>query len=113
MQILAKNGYTILCRIAARLRVDELTLHFTAASPDPAAAAAAYAAAALAMDALSQLGGERLANADLRADVDFDADEPELLLYIRLSIRVYRLLAAAAVFGFGFLRDYIRYKKGK
>lgn len=113
LKILVKNGYTTLCHIAARLRIEELTIHFTAAFSDPAVTAAAYAAAGLGMDALLEIGGQRLAGANLRADVDFDAEKPKLLFHIRLSLRIYRLLGAASLFAFGFLRDYIRYKKGK
>ena len=113
LKILAKNGYTTLCYLAKRVKADILTVHFTAAFSDPAATAAAYAAAGLCMETLLELGGKRLARADLRADADFDGDRPRLFFHLRLTLRVYRLLAAAAVFAFGALRDYIRYKKGK
>ena len=113
LKILAKNGYTTLCYLAKRVKADILTVHFTAAFSDPAATAAAYAAAGLAMETLLSLGGERLARADLRADADFDGERPRLCFHLRLTLRFHRLLAAASIFAFGALRDYIRYKKGK
>lgn len=113
LKILVKNGYTTLCHLAERVKVEILTVRFTAAFSDPAATAAAYAAAGLAMETLLELGGERLASAELCADADFDGDRPRLFFHLRLSLRVYRLLAAAVIFAFGFLRDYIRQKKGK
>lgn len=113
LKILGKNGYTTLCHLAERVKVEILTVRFTAAFSDPAATAAAYAAAGLAMETLLELGGERLASAELCADVDFDGDRPRLFFHLRISLRVYRLLAAAVIFALGFARDYIRYKKGK
>ena len=36
LQVLLKNGYTILCRLVSRVRVELLMLRFTAAGSDPA-----------------------------------------------------------------------------
>lgn len=110
LKILGKNGYTTLCRLVSRLRVDVLKIHFTAAWADPAVTAMAYSAAGVAMEGLLKIGGRRIAHPDLLATVDFDSEKPLLDLRLRLSLRVYQLLGAALGFGLGVLRDFIKLK---
>jgi hypothetical protein len=110
LKILGKNGYTTLCRLVSRLRVDVLKIHFTAAWADPAVTAMAYSAAGVAMEGLLQIGGRRIAHPDLLATVDFDSEKPLLDLRLRLSLRVYQLLGAALGFGLGVLKDFIKLK---
>ena len=94
------------------MRIGILRANFTAAGgPDPAAGAMEYGAAALAMEALSQIGGRRIRRTELRADVDFEADDPVIELRIILTANLFLLFGAAARFGIGFLTGYGRYKK--
>lgn len=111
LEALLKNGYNTLCRVVSRLRVDILKIHFTSAWEDPCITAMAYAGAGTAMETLLQLGESRIARPDLLAVADFDGSQPVIDCHIRLSVRLYQLLGAAACFGFGFLRDYMRLKK--
>ena len=111
LRILAKNGFRTLGRLVSAIRVDALRIRFTAAFEDPADTAMVYGAAAAAMETLLRLGEGRIGHPDLRADADFDASEPRLDLLLRLTVRVGRLIGAALGFGFGFLREYIPYKK--
>lgn len=113
LKMLAGNGFSMLGRIVSRFYVDELKIHFISAFDDPADAAMAYAAAGMAMEALTEMGGKRLRHTDLRAGVDFDAREPVIDLYIRLSIRVGALLRAALRFGAGFLKDFLAYRSNE
>jgi len=109
--LIIKHGFSMLGRIVSRFRVELLRLRITAASSDPAEAAMLYAAAGAGMDTLLHLGGDRLKHADLHADVDFDAERPQVDFRMRLTIRVGAVVGAAFRFGFGFLKDYLQYKK--
>lgn len=111
LKILAKNAYNTLCRVVSRLRVEVLKIHFTAAWPDPGVTAMAYAGAGTAMEALLEIGGDRIERPDLRAEVDFEGGSPLLDCRIRLSLRLYRLAGEGLRFGFGLLRDYIKLKR--
>ena len=110
--ILIRRGFSMLGSIVSRFRVERLKLHFLSASDDPADAAMIYAAAGTGMDMLLHLGGDRISHADLHADVDFDRKSPEVDFHIVISIRIGAVFGAALRFGFGFLKDYLRYKKG-
>lgn len=111
LQIILKNGYPILCRLLSLGRVEVLRLHFTAAFADPSTAAMAYAAAGVALDALARLGQGRVKHMDVKAAVDFESDTPAVDMHLKCSCRLYRLLYLAVLFGWGFLRDYLRMKK--
>lgn len=111
LKMLAEHGFRTLGRIVSRLHVDVLKIHFVSAFDDPAAAAMAYGTAGTAMEVLLSLGGGRIRRADLRADVDFDSSTPRLDFMLRLTIRIGGLLGAALRFGFGFLRDYLPYRR--
>jgi hypothetical protein len=110
LKILGKNGYTTLCRLVSRMRVDVLKIHFTAAYRDPALTAMAYSTAGVAMEGLLRVGGKRIAHPDMLANVDFDSGTPQLAFRLCLTLRVYQLLGAALGFGFGFLKDFIKFK---
>lgn len=111
LQSILKNGYSILCRMAAHLRLDVLKIHFTSAFSDPAQTAMVYAAAGSAMDALLRIGQNRIRHPDLRAMADFDLDTPAIDARICLTLRVFRLIGAASAFGFGFWKDNRQRKK--
>ena len=111
LKSLAKRGYRMLCRIVSRLRVDILKIHFVSAFEDPSVTAMAYAAAGTAMDGLLQLGGKRIRHPDLLAETDFQSDQFRLDMRIVFTWRIGGLLGAALGFGFGFLRDFISYKR--
>ncbi len=108
---LIEQGVALLCRLVSRLRVELLRLHFTSSFPDPADTAMVYAAVGTAMDGLLRVGGKNLMASDLRADIDFDRGSPQVDLRLRVTIRIGQIIAAAASFGFGFLKDFIRYKR--
>lgn len=111
LRSILRNGYSILCRLAAHVRIDVLKIHFTAAFSDPAQTAMIYGAAGMAMDALLWIGQARFKHPDLRAMVDFDRDTPLIDARICLTIRVVYLIGAGAVFGFGFWKDFRQRKK--
>lgn len=108
-----KNAYTTLCRIVPHLWVDELTLSFTAAWPDPAVTAAAYGAAGVALEALRSVCDGRVGTLSLRAEADLEADAPTLYLRLRLCGRLYRLAFEALLFGLRALYGSIRDRLGK
>lgn len=109
--LLVKHAFSMLARIVSRFRVEVLRLYIVSALPDPADAALLYAAAGTGMDMLLNLGGDRLGKADLHADVDFDAAAPLVDFRMVLTIRIGAVLGAGLRFGFGFLKDYLKYKK--
>ena len=102
---LLKNGYALLCRLIAGLRVDVLRLHFTSGFEDPSLTAMAYAAAGTAMDGLMRVGRGRVRLTDLKADVDFDRTAPLIDFHILVHITIGRVAGAALRFGAGLLRD--------
>ena len=108
---LLKNGFGVLCRFTADLRVEVLRIHFTSAFPDPAVTAMAYGAAGTAMDGLMRVGKGKIRFSDLRADVDFDRGSPEIDFRILVHITVGRSFGAALRFGVCFLRDLVREKR--
>ena len=110
---LAEHGFELLLRLVSRLRVELLRLHVTAALPDPADAAMLYGAVGTAMDGLLRAGRGNLVASDLRADVDFDRSEPLVDLRLRVTIRIGQIVGAALRFGFGFLKDLLRYKRSE
>lgn len=112
LQILLKNGYTILCRLISRVRVEHLTLHFTAAGSDPAGGALMYGAAGIALEGLSAACAGRAAHTDLKAEVDFQRERPSVRGSICLSLPAWRAIGAAARFGWCVLRDHHRLEKG-
>lgn len=111
MKLLLTHGYGALCRLLKRARVDILILRFTAASPDPAAAAMEYAAAGTALDGLRLMGEGRVRRMELRAGVDFDGAHPLLTLHVRAGLRLGVLIGIGLRFGAGFLWDFIHLKK--
>ena len=113
IKMLLRHGFAMLLRIVTRIRVDELRIHIIAATGDPADTAMLYSAVGSAMEVLLAAGGDRIAYSDLLADVDFDGTEPVIDFQIRLSIRIGQVLGAAIRFGFGFLRDYLPYRRKK
>ena len=112
LQVLLKNGYTILCRLVSRVRVELLMLRFTAAGSDPARGALTYAAAGTALEGLSHVCEGRVAHAELRADVDFSQKRSVFSGRIRLSLPAWRAVGLSLRFGWGVLRDHHRLKKG-
>ncbi len=75
LKALVLRGCDALCRAVRRARVDTLRIRYTAAGPDPYEAALAYGAAGTAMEGLLALAGGRIADPDLRADVEVDGGE--------------------------------------
>lgn len=111
LKSLAENGFHMLLRLLSRIRTELLKIHFTAAFPDPAVTALIYGAAGTAMEGLVRAGGKNLRRTDLRAEADFDGGAAVIDARLLATIRIHQILSAGAVFGFGFLRDYLRYKK--
>lgn len=111
IKLLLVHGYGALCRLVKRARVDILCLRFTAAGPDPAAAAMEYAAAGSALDGLRLMGEGRVRRLELRADVDFDGARPILTLHVRAGLRLGALIGIGLRFGAGFLWDYMHLKR--
>lgn len=112
LKILLENGYTILCRLVSRIRVELIRLHFTAAGSDPANVALVYGAAGIAMEGLSHVCEQRVPCADLHVDVDFEGNKPRCLGRIFMTMRLYQALDVAFRFGWGVLRDHQKLKKG-
>jgi len=112
LQVLLKNGYTILCRLVSRVRVELLMLRFTAAGSDPARGALTYAAAGTALEGLSHVCEGRVSHTDLRAEVDFQRERPMISGRIRMSLPAWRAVRMSLRFGWGVLRDHNRLKKG-
>ncbi len=112
IKIALKRGYAFLCRLVSRFRVDVLKLHFTSAFDDPYVTAMAYAAAGTAMDGLLRVGKGHISFSDLRADVDFDRASPSVDLRVALHIRICQLVHEGLGFAFGFLIDFLRFKRG-
>lgn len=108
LQILIKNGYPILCRLLRRIQMDEITLHFTAAFSDPAVTAMVYALAGIAMDELYRIRPADKVHMDLVASVDFERQSPVVRMKAVLSLRLFQLAGASAMFGAGVLRDVLR-----
>ena len=108
---LLHRGYRLLCGVLSHAWTDRLRLHFTAAFSDPALTAMAYGAAGTAMDGLLHVGGKRIRHPDLWAEVDFDSGTPSLDLRFCFVIRLGLIVTEAVRFGFGFLKDFLRYKK--
>lgn len=105
------NGFELLCKAVAVLRVDILKIHYTAASSDPASAAMVYGIAGTAMETLGQVGEKRVSHLDLHADVDFETHEPSMVFRILVYLRLYRILPLLLWFGIRLGRDYFRYRK--
>lgn len=108
LQILIKNGYPILCRLLRRIRTDEITLHFTAAFPEPTMTAMVYALAGIVMDELYRMRPANKAHMNLTASVDFDRHSPVVRMDAVLSLRLFRLVGASVLFGAGVLHDLLR-----
>lgn len=107
LRLLAQSGRRPLGWLLRRVRIVALRLRYTAAGPDPYAAATAYARAGLAMEGVARL----VPGADLRAEVAFDAERSSLEGALALRVRSGQAVYAAACFGIAFLRGYYRYKR--
>ncbi len=109
LRLLAQSERRPLGWLLRRARIDALRLRYTAAGPDPYAAAMAYARAGLAMEGVARM----VSGADLRAEVDFDGARSKAEGRLAVSARLGQAVYAAACFGIAFLRGYYRYKREK
>lgn len=112
-KILVKNGYTTLCRLVSRVRVERLELRFTAAGSEPAKGALLYAAAGTALEGLAHVCEGRVPHTAFSAGVDFECEHPGYDGRILLSLPLWRAAVMSIQFGWGILRDYHRLKKGE
>lgn len=84
-------------RLRLKLRVDELTIHFTAAGADPAKTAMLYGgtSAALGM-AVSFLEHKlNIKKYDFGTGFDFTANEPAIYISFRITLRVWHMIYIA------------------
>lgn len=109
LRLLAECGCRTFARLVRRVCVQTLRVRYLAAGPDPYGAVMAYARAGLAMEGIARM----VPDADLRAEVDFDAATSSLDGEIALRVRFGQAVYAAACFGIAFLRGYYRYKREK
>lgn len=81
-------------RLRRRFLVNNLTVHFIAAGPDPSKTAQLYgasnAAFGLVVPAFEKVF--RVRRKDLRASVDFDASEPYIYIYAAVSLAVWEAI---------------------
>lgn len=110
-KIILKNAYTTLKRLMPRVWIPYLQLHILAAGRDPAHAALAYGAAGTLMQGLQTRFSSRVREMDLRVEVDFLRDRPEITARVHASLRLYQALWSAAGFARGFWRDYRHQKR--
>ena len=88
-----------LSRLRRKLLIKELTIYFLAAGEDPAQAAMMFGGVSAGYGAVTALleNNFRIKKRDLRANVDFDADEPYIYVKAKLSLAVWE----AVYVGFG------------
>ncbi len=100
-------------KLKRKLRVDELTLWYCSASPDPFSTAMAFggvsAGAGLLLAPLERTF--RIRKRDIRTAVSFTDTEPTVILKLSLSLSVFAVFSIAACAGIRFLR--MRRKKSK
>jgi hypothetical protein len=103
----------VLGKLKRKLRVDELTLWYCSASPDPFSTAIAFggvsAGAGLLLAPLERTF--RIRKRDIRTAVSFTDTEPTVILKLSLSLSVFAVFSIAACAGIRFLR--MRRKKSK
>jgi hypothetical protein len=81
----------MLSRIKKRRFIQELTVHFIAAGPDPAQAALMFGGVSAGYGIIAAVleNNFRIKKRDMRAAVDFEAEKPYLYVRIRLSLAVW------------------------
>lgn len=104
-----------LTRFSHALRVDELTLHLTWASSDPADAAVAYGNANAAIAGLLPVLEQFLIirHKEISVAVDFTREKPVIFVRVAISMRLAQLLGLALRGGIGFLQVYWKQKRHK
>lgn len=100
-KIYLKTAYTTLKRLVPHIKIPYLKLHILAAGDDPANVAMAYGAVGTALEKLRTLVSNRVRVMDLRADLDFQRDRPEIEASVRFGLPLYQ----AMWFGLSFFWD--------
>ncbi len=81
----------MLSRIRRRRFIQELTVHYIAAGPDPAQAALTFGGVSAGIGIITAIleNNFRIKKRDLRAAVDFEAEKPYLYVRVKLSLAVW------------------------
>lgn len=111
LELLWEDGLPLLKQALRRIHIDRLRVYFTSAFSDPATTAMAYSMAGTAMQGLLEAAGDRITHAELRADVDFDAQTPTLDFRLKLSIRVYQAVYVVLRYGLTALKHFLALMK--
>ena len=86
-----------LSRLKRKLLIKELTIYYIAAGPDPAQAALTFGGVSAGYGIVAAVleNNFRIKKRDLRAAVDFEAEEPYIYVRARLSLAVWEALYVA------------------
>ena len=86
-----------LSRLKRKLLIKELTIYYLAAGPDPAAAALTFGGVYAGYGIITAIleNNFRIKKRDLRANVDFEAQEPYIYIKARLSLAIWEAVYAA------------------
>lgn len=100
-------------KLTDRLRIDELTVHLIWTEEDPADAAIHYGYAWAAAEAGLAFLESRfpIRRRDIRLELDYQREEPEIALTLALSLKLGQLLAAVIPAGIQALRVLLEYRK--
>ncbi len=98
-----------LSRLKRKLLIKELTIYYLAAGEDPAQAAMMFGGVSAGYGVITAIleNSFRIKKRDLRANVDFDAEEPYIYIKAKLSLAVWE----AVYVGFGLLMSMANAKK--
>ena len=112
---LAELGLQALDRLRQKLHVRLLRLVFVSGAPDPYDAALAFGCVSAALGALTPLAERtlRIDERDIQTGVDFDAGQPSVDARIVCTIRIGQIVAAALIFGVGYLKQKRQTKKAR
>jgi len=96
----------LLTQIRKRLTINELTLVYTAASGDAAAAALQYGRACAVVAALVPVmeRGFKIRRRDIQVLVDFEAPRPVVYVKGRVSMAIWEVLRIAVAFGYAVVK---------
>lgn len=100
-------------KLTDRLRIDELTVHLIWTEEDPADAAIHYGYAWAAAEAGFAFLEARfpIRRRDVRLELDYQREEPEIALTLALSLKLGQLLAAGIPAGIQAFRVFLEYRK--
>ncbi len=95
-----------LARLRRKLRINELTIHYLAAGPNPAAAALYFGGVSAGYGILLPLleNNFNIKKRDLRTAVDFEASEPYIYLRSKITLAVWE----AVYVGFGLVKNMVK-----